>query len=157
MHNVPDMVPFENGAEMYRIVEAAVMPRILDPNKLSAGDRTIFMKYSMIQLAPGTSMALSSIGDAYINFGILGGILFMFALGFVYSEVLNAFYKHSFTYPVLILFVPLVFYYPIRPDCELQTILGHVVKSCFLIFVMIQVWKFKFRMPWVPGKRQLIS
>ena len=157
MHTVPDIVPFEDGKEMYQIIEAAIMPRILDPDKLQAGDRSIFMKYSMIQVAPGTSMGLSSIGDAYINFGILGGIAFMFALGFIYSEVLNVFYKQSFTYPVLILFVPLVFYYPIRPDCELQTILGHLVKSCFLIFVMIQVWKFKFKMPWVPGKRQIVS
>jgi hypothetical protein len=71
----------------------------------------------------------------------------MLVLGIFYSEVLNVFHKYSYTYPVLILFVPLVFYYPIRPDCELQTILGHLVKACFLIFVMIQVWKFKFRMP----------
>jgi len=94
---------------------------------------------------PGTSMALSSLGDAYINFGIIGGIIFMFFYGLLFSEVLNAFYKNSFEYPILILFTPLVFYYPIRPDCELQTILGHLVKSSFLIFVMIQVWKIKFR------------
>jgi hypothetical protein len=157
MYTVPDMVPFEHGEEMYRIIESAIMPRILDPNKLNAGDRNIFMKYSNVQLAPGTSMALSSIGDAYINFGVFGGVIFMFVLGLFYSEVLNVFYKQSFTYPVLLLFVPLVFYYPIRPDCELQTILGHVVKSCFLIFVMIQVWKFKFRMPWVPVKNPSTS
>jgi len=95
-------------------------------------------------LLKGTSMGLSSMGDAYINFGEIGGAIFMFFYGLLFSEVLNAFYKNSYTYPVLILFTPLVFYYPIRPDCELQTILGHLVKSCFLIFVMIQVWKIKF-------------
>jgi len=145
MQNVPARVPFENGAEMMEIIKAAVLPRILAPNKLRAGDRAIFMKYSAIPLMPGTSMALSSLGDAYINFGIIGGIIFMFFYGLLFSEVLNAFYKNSFEYPILILFTPLVFYYPIRPDCELQTILGHLVKSSFLIFVMIQVWKIKFR------------
>ncbi len=144
MLTVPAVVPFSDGEEMYQILEAAIMPRILAPNKLSAGDRNIFVKYSHIPLASGTSMGLSSIGDAYINFGVLGGIAFMFVLGLLYSEVLNSFYKHSFRYPVLILFVPLVFYYPIRPDCELQTILTHLFKSCFLIFVMIQIWKHKF-------------
>jgi len=145
MHTVPDIEPFANGQEMYKILEAAFMPRILAPDKLRAGDRTIFVKYSKIPLTAGTSMGLSSIGDAYINFGVLGGIAFMFALGFFYSEIMNVFYKQSFKYPALILFVPLVFYYPIRPDCELQTILGHVVKSCFLIFVLMQVWKVNFR------------
>lgn len=144
MQQVPLREPFARGAEMNQILEAAFMPRILAPNKLRAGDRTIFMKYSGIPVQPGTSMGLSSLGDAYVNYGIFGGVIFMFILGFVYSEVLKVFQKQSFTYPVLILFVPLVFYYPIRPDCELQTILGHLVKSCFLIFVMIQVWKVKF-------------
>ena len=103
------------------------------------------MKYSGIAVQAGTSMGLSSVGDAYVNWGVFGGVIFMFFLGFFYNEILNIFYKNSFVYPILILFVPLVFYYPIRPDCELQTILGHVFKSCFLIFVMIQVWGFSFK------------
>lgn len=144
MKTVPDIEPFANGSEMYQILEAAIMPRILDPDKLNAGDRTIFRKYSRIPIQQGTSMGLSSVGDAYVNWGIFGGVIFMFLLGVLYSEVLNLFYKHSFIYPILILFVPLVFYYPIRPDCELQTILGHLVKSCFLIFAIIQVWGGKF-------------
>ena len=142
---VPDQIPFANGEEMNEILEAAFMPRILAPDKLRAGDRSIFAKYSGLPVAPGTSMGLSSLGDAYINWGIFGGVIFMFLLGFAYSEVLKIFQKQSTNFPVLILFVPLVFYYPIRPDCELQTILGHLVKSCFLIFVMIQLWKFKFK------------
>lgn len=146
MVTVPEREPFSNGKEMMQILEAAVMPRILAPDKLKAGDREIVTKYSGIRLAPGTSMGLSSVGDAYINFGAIGGCVFMFVLGLFYSAVLNVFKKQSADYPVLILFTALVFYYPIRPDCELQTILGHLVKSCFLIFVMMQIWKFKFKM-----------
>ncbi|MDQ2719758.1 MAG: hypothetical protein M3Z26_08375 [Bacteroidota bacterium] len=151
MQTVPDKVPFENGSELMRILEAAILPRILAPNKLNAGDQEIFKKYSGMPLQRGTSMGLSSMGDGYINFGVFGGCIFMFFYGLLFSEVLNVFYKNSFTYPVLILFIPLVFYYPIRPDCELQTILGHIVKSCFLIFVMIQVWKVKFRVRRLEG------
>lgn len=157
METVPDKVPFAKGEEMNQILEAAFMPRILAPDKLRAGDRSIFVKYSGIPLTAGTSMGLSSVGDAYINYGIFGGVIFMFILGLVYSEVLKVFQKQSFTYPVLILFVPLVFYYPIRPDCELQTILGHLVKSCFLIFVMIQVWKFKFKMGRAERKEMMVT
>ena len=146
MQTVPYKVPYEDGAEMMEIIKAAILPRILAPDKLRAGDRTIFMKYSGMVLLPGTSMALSSLGDAYVNFGTLGGVIFMFFYGLLFSEILNAFYRQSFKYPVLILFIPLVFYYPIRPDCELQTIMGHLVKSCFLIYVMVEAWKVKFRM-----------
>ena len=146
MKTVPDKVPYQDGDEMLKIIESAVLPRILAPNKLNAGDRTIFMKYTGLFLMPGTSMGLSTMGDAYVNFGIFGGILFMFFFGLLFSEVLNAFYKRSFEYPVLLLFIPMVFYYPIRPDCELQTILGHLFKSCFLIFVMLHVWKAKLKL-----------
>lgn len=145
METVPQKVPYQYGDEMMQIIKAAVLPRILAPNKLRAGDRDIFMKYSGMFLLPGTSMGLSSLGDAYINFGTFGGSIFMFFFGLLFSEILNAFYKNSFEYPILILFIPLVFYYPMRPDCELQTIMGHLVKSCFLIYVMIQAWKIKFK------------
>ncbi|HEU5366462.1 MAG TPA: hypothetical protein VFU62_13070, partial [Hanamia sp.] len=141
MNTVPEKVPFENGKELMRILEAAFLPRIIAPNKLNAGDRAIFAKYSRIPLAPGTSMALGAMGDGYINFGIMGGCIFMFFLGLAFSEVLNGFYKFSKFYPFLLLFTPLVFYYPIRPDCELQTSLGHLVKSCFLIYMMLIFWK----------------
>jgi hypothetical protein len=141
MYTVPSRVPFENGKELMKIVEAAFLPRILAPDKLRAGDRAIFSKYSGIALLPGTSMGLSSMGDGYINFGIGGGIIFMFFLGLLFSTVLNAFYRYSKYYPFLLLFTPLVFYYPIRPDCELQTSLGHLVKSCFLIYMLLLFWK----------------
>lgn len=145
MTTVPDKVPFSNGGEMYQIFEAAILPRIFAPNKLTAGNREIFTKYSGIKLAAGTSMGLSSLGDAYINYGVAGGCIFMFLLGLLYSYILSFFYKKSFTYPCLILFTALVFYYPIRPDCELQTILGHLFKACFLIYVMIMLFKKTFK------------
>jgi hypothetical protein len=144
MNNIPKKEPFANGEELYKIIEAAILPRILAPNKLNAGDRMIFMKYSGMRLAQGTSMGLSSLGDGYINFGVLGGIVFMFFLGLLFSVVLNGFHKNSQYYPVLLLFTTLVFYYPIRPDCELQTSLGHLFKSIFLLFVIFQIWKFQF-------------
>ncbi len=146
MNNIPSRQPFSNGAELMQIIEAGVLPRVIAPNKLNAGDREFFMKYSGMRIAKGTSMGLSSVGDAYINFGIIGGWIFMFIYGMFFSEVLKGFYHFSKTYPVLILFTSLVFYYPIRPDCELQTILGHLIKSSFLIFVMIQIWKHKFEL-----------
>ena len=146
MNTVPSKVPFSNGEELKIILEAAFLPRFLAPNKLKAGDRTIFMKYSGIELGEGTSMGLSSLGDAYLNFGIFGGCIFMLVLGLFYSEILKIFHRHTFKYPILILFVPLIFYYPIRPDSELQTLLGHVVKSCFLLWIIFKYLSSLFKL-----------
>ncbi len=150
MKTVPSKVPFSNGAELWMVIEAAILPRVLAPDKLKAGDRSLFTRYTGLNLRTGTSMGLSSVGDAYINFGIVGGCIFMFVLGLLYNLVLKQFHKYSKHFPILLLFVPLVFYYPIRPDCELQTILGHLVKSCFLIFVIFLIWKKEFRMNYRP-------
>ncbi len=144
MKTVPDVVPFSEGEQLRQILTAAILPRIIAPNKLTAGNQDIYKKYTGMQLRKGTSMALSSIGDAYINFGIIGGCVFMFTLGLLYSESLKLFNRYSKYFPILLLFTPLVFYYPIRPDCELQTILGHFVKSIFLIFIIFLIWKKQF-------------
>lgn len=144
MKTVPERVPFENGAEMQLILESSILPRIIAPNKLNSGDRFIFMKYSGIPVAPGTSMALSSVGDAYINFGVLGGSIFMFFYGLLFSYFLSLFQKKNEQYPIAILMATVAFYYPIRPDCELQTILGHLFKSTIILFVLLSVWRSYF-------------
>ena len=141
MNNVPEKEDYANGTELIQILEAAILPRVVAPNKLNAGDRFFFMKWAGFQIAAGTSMGLSSMGDGYVNFGRFGGMVFMFFLGLLFSYVISFFYKYSFEFPILYLFPTLVFYYPIRPDCELQTILGHLFKSCFLIFILIKAWK----------------
>jgi len=87
LKTVPARVPYANGAELRLLLEAAILPRILAPNKLEAGDRALFTKYTGLGVRPGTSMGLSSVGDAYLNFGIVGGCIFMFVLGFLYNEV----------------------------------------------------------------------
>ena len=75
----------------------------------------------------------------------------MFLLGLLYSGILTVFYKQSKTYPILILFTALSFYFPIRPDCELQTILGHLFKSCMLITGVIYFFKSTFRVETSPA------
>lgn len=144
MKTVPDIVPYSNGEEMWQVIEAAILPRILAPNKLKAGDNDLFTRYSGIHLRSTTSMSLSSVGDAYLNFGPWGGCVFMFLLGGLYNFILQFFEKKSHVYPVLILFTTMIFYYPIRPDTALQTILGHVFKSLVVIYGLVMLWKYQW-------------
>ncbi len=141
MRNVPDHIPYANGTQLLQVLEASILPRILVPDKLNSGDRDFFMKWSGMVISSNTSMGLSSIGDAYVNFGVIGGCIFMFFYGLLFNTTLKIFGKYKSRYPVIILFVCLVFYYPVRPDCELHTILGHLFKSCFLIFLIFRIWK----------------
>lgn len=141
MSHVPEKEPFANGEELRMILEAAFLPRILAPDKLKAGDNSLVLKYTGMPVRQGTSMSISALGDGYINFGVFGGCIFMFLFGCVFNITLNGFQRFSKHFPVILLFTPLVFYYPIRPDTALQTGLGHLVKSSFLLWVMILFWK----------------
>ena len=143
--NIPEKEPYANGEELYRILEAAFLPRIIAPDKLKAGDNSLVTKYSGIRLREGTSMSLSSLGDGYINFGALGGAAFMFVLGWFFNFVLMRFDKIGKQYPIAVIFTPLVFYFPIRPDTALQTGLGHLVKACFLLYMIFIFYKHYFR------------
>ena len=113
------------------------MPRFLAPNKLKAGDQAIFMKYSGMQLNDNTSMGLGSLSDAYIDFGFFYGAIALFFYGMIFNYSLKYLYNKSKLFPPIILCVPLIFAYPIRPDCETQTALGHLVKSIFVVMVLL--------------------
>lgn len=142
LKRIPAQEPFSNGKELYQILEAAFLPRILAPNKLKAGDNSLVYKYSGIVLRKHTSMSLSSMGDAYINFGAFGGSIFMMVLGLMFNIVLVGFERYGRKMPIALLFTPLVFYFPIRPDTALQTSLGHLVKACFLLWVVFRYWRY---------------
>lgn len=141
MSHIPEKEPFAEGEELYKILEAAFLPRIIAPNKLRAGDNSLVLKYTGMHIRQGTSMSISALGDGYVNFGTFGGSIFMFFFGLIFNVVLNGFQRFSRHFPVILLFTPLVFYYPIRPDTALQTGLGHLVKATFLLWVMIIFWK----------------
>ena len=145
LNHIPREEPFANGEELVRILEAAFLPRFLAPNKLKAGDNSLVLKYSGIQLHEDTSMSLSSLGDGYINFGVAGGCIFMMVLGGFFNFILSMFGKLGKTYPIAVLFTPLAFYFPIRPDTALQTGLGHLVKASFLLYFILVIWKHQFK------------
>jgi hypothetical protein len=145
MDNVPKNVNFAGGELIGKYLESAILPRFIAPNKLDSGDKDIFNKYSGHFIDSGTSMGISSIGDAYIGFGIEGGWLFMLIYGLLFNLVINYFVKLSNFYPTAFVFSLLLLFYTVRPDCELQTTFGHLFKSSVLLFVLFRFFGRYFR------------
>ncbi|MCX6313706.1 MAG: hypothetical protein NTX08_03100 [Sphingobacteriales bacterium] len=46
MRTVPSVVPYSRGDELKQILIAAILPRFLSPDKLTAGNQELFIKYS---------------------------------------------------------------------------------------------------------------
>ncbi len=138
MYNVPSSVPHANGATIKEAVQAALLPRFLNPDKKIAGGVENFEKYTGLQLGKNTSMGISIIGEAYANFGRYGGILFMGVWACFLGMIWGFIVKKINTNTIWIFFLPLIFIQVVKAETELVVVLNHLVKT--LIFVFILFW-----------------
>lgn len=124
--------------------EAALLPRILAPNKLMSGDKKIFNTYSGHHINQNTSMGLGVFADGYIAYGYWGVMFFTFGLGLLFNftfRIIESWAKLSEFYVLMAL--PLL-NYAVRPDCELQTTINHLVKGLVVFGILVTLTKFNF-------------
>lgn len=127
-------------------MEAALLPRFLAPDKITSGDKKIFNTFSGHTINENTSMGLGVFADGYIAYGNWGVIFFTFGLGLLFSVtflIIESWAKLSEFYVLMVL--PLL-NYAIRPDCELQTIINHLVKGLIVFGILVTLTKFNFVM-----------
>jgi hypothetical protein len=77
----PAAEPFARGETIWAAVRAALLPRILDPNKYVAGGFDNYPRFTGLQLNPGTSINISVPGEMYANFGRGGAYIGVFIYG----------------------------------------------------------------------------
>ena len=137
MNNIPKRVDYANFDLLNKYFEAAFMPRLLAPDKLRAGDRELLNKYSGIFISFGTSMGIGIVGDAWASFGYFGGLVMLFCFGLLLNYSLKYFQYLIKSFPLVYFLLPIIYIYPIRPDCETQTSMGHLVKTTFLVSFIV--------------------
>jgi hypothetical protein len=126
-------------------LEAALLPRALAPNKLSSGNKEIFRRFSGHYLHSGTSMGLGILGDGYVAFGYFGTLSFCLMLGLLFGVVFKVVEGWARISPYFILFVFPILNYAVRPDCETQTIITHLVKATIMYGLLMLYYKKYFR------------
>ncbi len=140
-----DRVRDFQGLEIVKLyTEAAILPRFLSPNKLMSGDKKIFNTFSGHQINQFTSMGLGIFADGYIAYGYWGVMFFTLALGLVFGiafRIIQSWANYSEFYILLVL--PIL-NYAVRPDCELQTTINHLVKGLFVFGLLVTLTKFNF-------------
>lgn len=129
MNYIPAQRPYANGKTIKDAVIASVFPRFLYPDKPVAGGRENMENYAGITLNASTSMDISQVGEAYANFGVIGGIIMMFFMGLFFNAVITFVEKKCQKHPELILWIPLLFLQVIKAETSLVTVLNHLVKA----------------------------
>jgi hypothetical protein len=125
-------------------LESALLPRILAPDKIISGDKKIFNTFSGHQINQNTSMGLGVFADGYIAYGYWGVMFFTFGLGLLLNltfKIIESWAKLSEFYVLMVL--PIL-NYAVRPDCELQTVINHLLKGLLVFGILVTLTKFNF-------------
>lgn len=151
----PAREPYANGETLLAAVHAALLPRVVDPNKYTAGGYDFFTRFTGVSLR-GTSMNLSPAGEMYANFGPTGGLLgiFCFALGL--GLLYGVFARWAMDSPLWWAWAPYVMLYTMQAESGVGEALNHVVRSFLIMMTVVwtvPAWKSLRR--WQPLLRHL--
>ncbi|MFC1694694.1 hypothetical protein ACFL1C_00995 [Pseudomonadota bacterium] len=146
MDVVPKWVPHANGETVKVAIKASLLPRFLYPDKPKAGGKENYEKYSGYSLQSTTSMGISLLGEAYINFGVRGAWIFMFIFGLASSFVIQQFFMLAAKYPTIWLWFPLILLHFVKAETELLVQLNFIVKSIIMVYTFVWANKYFLRL-----------
>ena len=131
-------IRFAEGETIIKGIQASLLPRFLAPDKAKAGGREYFERFTGKFISKNTSMGLSPLGEAYANFGIVEGAIFMLLLGLFYNFILKKIFSYAATYPTLILFLPLIFLQVVKAEVDFAVVINYLIKA--IIAVALLFW-----------------
>lgn len=136
MARVPDEEPYANGETLKDAVVAAVIPRMLAEDKAVSGGKVNFRRFTGLPLEESTSMAISPLGEAYVNFGREGGIALMLGFGVAFASFYAWCLRWAVRHPTFLFWVPLIFYQAIKAETEFVTVLNQLTKGAVVAFAL---------------------
>ncbi len=134
MANVPENEPYADGETIKEAVLVSIAPRFLWADKKIAGGRQNFMRFTGLQIGLGTAMAISPLGEAYANFGVIGGIGFMIVFGAFFSLFYYGALRYALKHPTFLFWIPLIFYQAMKAETELSVVLNQLTKGAVVAF-----------------------
>jgi hypothetical protein len=146
---------FQGMNNVYKYLEAALLPRFIAPDKIKSGDQEIFNKYSGHSINNSTAMGLGIFADGYIAYGEVGVYVFGFILGFIFSLTFKIIERWTLISPFYMLLILPLLNYAVRPDCETQTIFNHLFKGLLLFGFLVYLTRKKFSLESLENQRRL--
>ena len=136
MQTVPSREPYAKGETLLAAVEAAFLPRLLDPGKVQAGGYVNTPRYAGISLGGTTSMNLGYAGEMYANFGYWGGIAGCFCYALMLGLLFRWAFKRAALSPLWWAFVPYVGLTGLKAEEGIAEVLNWLVKAAVVSAVI---------------------
>jgi hypothetical protein len=146
MEYVPKHEPFAHGETILKSAVASFIPRIFWHNKPTVGGRDMIVRFLGAPDDLEYSYNLSPIGEAYVNFGVYGGIVFMFFYGLFFNMVFLLILKMSIKLPSIIMWLPIILIGPIQSmEGDILEAINTLVKASFFCWMMYQSFRILFK------------
>ena len=140
MHNVPMLIPYQNGKNWGETLEFVLTPRLLNPDKPILDQSVKASKYTRIQYAglkQGTAVSLGYFADCYIDFGFYGMFLVIFTIGLIYGCTYFFFMKYSSkNYLFNCSVVGAIFMEFFAFDMDNSYFIGRLLSNIFIFFLL---------------------
>lgn len=134
---VPYIEPHARGETLMSAARAAVLPRMIDPEKGAAGGQANMERYAGIVLNERTSMNLGYAGEMYVNFGMTGGALACGGYALFFGLFLRWIFRRAMFAPLWWSLVPFVFFDALKGDDGITEVLNWTTKSCVVAAVAV--------------------
>jgi hypothetical protein len=145
MKRVPAKYDFAYGETIWQSVAAAFLPRFIWPEKPNAGGKANLKRFWGYDLV-GFSMNIGPFGEAYANFDVTGGIVYMFFYGLFFNFMLSSILKFAEKRPTIVLWLPFLFYYSITVETDLLTTMSSLVKGLIFMWIIFKIYHIAFRL-----------
>ena len=136
--HVPAEEPYARGETLVDAAIFSIVPRFMVPSKQVGGSRTIFRRFTGIDLPVTTRMGLGVIGELYANFGMLGGVLATFLYGCILGWIFLFFADRAQRNPLWWAIAPTILLPGVEPGFNLEDVFNHIVKAAAVFLI---IWK----------------
>lgn len=136
LNHMPEKYAFVKGETIETALYAGLLPRVLAPKKAVAGGKANFERFTGTELPESTSMDISLVGEGYANYGVTGGVIFLFFIGIFYNWIIIKTIAISKNYPTLILWLPVLFFQVVKAETDFATVFNHFTKAALVAFLV---------------------
>ncbi len=136
MAQTPDCEPYAGG-ETYRDGLQSLVPRFLHPDKKWVGGHDTYSRFSGYLNPPATSLSLTHLGEAYVNFGPHGGVVAMLGVGLLFGGLFAGFANHLKKFPVGLPWIPFVFLWLPVAEVDFGMVLNYTFKASLIYGVYL--------------------
>ena len=144
MKRIPAIQAFDAGESIMLTVGSAIVPRFLWEDKMKSGG-VYNMEHFVGYKLRGWSTNIGPVGEAYGNFGVFGGALYMFVFGLFIRIVYLKIFSIAVRKPLVLLWIPVLFFelsYSMEND-TLQA-LNSVIKISIFVYVIYRIFPYLF-------------